>query len=90
VTVTVRYSDGDARAVVDEAELTLRWRMGSGWREASETCVSASPAVRDTEGNVFSVPLCRTGLVALFGPTRQQYLPLVSYGNAEVGMRNAE
>jgi hypothetical protein len=90
VTVTVRYSDADARAMIDEAELALRWRMVSGWREASETCVSASPAARDTEGNMFSVPLCRTGYVALFGPTRQQYLPLVNHGNAEVGMRNAE
>ncbi len=90
VTVTVGYSDADVRAVTDEAELALRWRMGSGWREASETCVSASPAEHDTEGNVFSVPLCRTGHVALFGPTRQQYLPLVNHGNAEVGMRNAE
>ncbi|HEX8681778.1 MAG TPA: carboxypeptidase regulatory-like domain-containing protein [Ardenticatenaceae bacterium] len=83
VTVTVRYSDADVRAVTEEAELALRWRMGSGWREAGETCVSASPMVLDTEGNVFSVPLCRTGHVALFGPTRQQYLPMVGYENAE-------
>jgi unsaturated rhamnogalacturonyl hydrolase len=76
VTVTIRYGDGPPSPISDESRLSLRWWTGDGWQDAAGTCNPASSYTRDLEGNVLSVPICRTGRFSLFGPTNQVFLPL--------------
>jgi LVIVD repeat len=77
ITLTMRYSDADVRAVSDEGKLTLRWWNGGAWVDAVGTCVRASAYHRDTTSNTIGVPICRVGRYALFGPTHQVVLPRV-------------
>ena len=77
VTVTVGYSDADVRVVYDEEGLLLMTRSGGAWVDAAATCDPALPYVRDTAGRVLALPICRTGTLALYGPTHQAMLPLV-------------
>jgi Tol biopolymer transport system component len=77
VTVTVHYSEGDLRVVSDEEGLVLLLRTGSGWQDAADTCDPSSSYGRDLAGRVLALPICRPGVLALFGPTEQSYLPLI-------------
>jgi hypothetical protein len=76
--LTVRYGDADMRTITAEDRLTLLWWSGSDWRDAAQTCVPASSYTRNTAANLLRVPICRPGRYALFGPTNQVSLPLVS------------
>jgi hypothetical protein len=75
VSVTLHYSDEDVRVVTDELELALWWRLDGGWQDATQTCDPATAYDRNAAGNVLSLPVCRVGGFALFGPTREMYLP---------------
>jgi hypothetical protein len=77
VSVALHYSDWDVRVVTDELELELWWRMDGGWQDAAQTCDPATDYDRDAAGNVLGVPICRVGGFALFGPTREVYLPVM-------------
>jgi hypothetical protein len=84
ITVTMAYSDLDVRAAKDESELFLGWWTEEGWVDAFSACAppgsaTLEPYARDLAHNVLGVPLCRLGRFALFGPTVQAYLPLISY-----------
>jgi hypothetical protein len=77
VTITISYSDRDVRLVLDESQLALwRWTDGA-WRDAAQTCDPAPSYTRDEVNNLVSVPVCRTGLFGLFGPTHQIYMPII-------------
>jgi hypothetical protein len=77
VTLTLAYSDLDVHHVAEEAALVLWWWNGSGWQDALTTCFPAGTYGRDLPNNKLSVPICRTGRYALFGPAHQRYLPVL-------------
>jgi len=85
VTVTIHYSEQDLRVVSDEEGLVLLlwtgsgWLLwtGSGWQDAAGSCDPFSSYGRDLAGRVLTLPICRPGALALFGPTEQSYLPLI-------------
>jgi Tol biopolymer transport system component len=77
VTITIGYSQPDVRLVSNEDGLLLYFSTGDGWGEAADTCAPALPYGRDLVGRRLSLPICRTGNLALYGPTHQSYLPLV-------------
>jgi hypothetical protein len=77
VTVTIRYSNSDIRVISDENSLALLWWDGGSWVEAVTTCTPSSVYQRDVLNNTISLPICRTGRYALFGPTHQTFLPRV-------------
>ena len=74
---TIHYTDFDVKNIKDEDKLTLRFWDGSGWVDTSGTCSPPSTPVLDNSANVVTVPICRTGLYALFGPANPYYLPLI-------------
>jgi hypothetical protein len=55
--------------------------VASGWLIAERMGYSArtppSAYQRDVGNPILRVPICRLGLLGLFGPTHQHYLPLV-------------
>ena len=77
VTVTIHYSEVDLRVVSDEEGLVLLMWTGSGWQDAADSCDPFSSYGRDLAGRVLSLPICRPGVLALFGPTEGNYLPLI-------------
>ena len=88
VSVSVRYSPADTRLIVDESALTL-WRWdGQRWRSAAEVCGGDLAYLPQAGAGLFQGAICRAGLWALFGPTRQVYLPLVAR-NAEANRLTA-
>jgi hypothetical protein len=78
VSVTIHYSDDDVRIIRDESALAL-WRWsGQVWIAATQTCLPASTYQREIDQNILSVPICRVGRYALFGPTHSVLLPIIS------------
>jgi arylsulfatase A-like enzyme len=77
VTVTTHYSAQDARLVSDENQLAVLWWLDSRWQDATQACDPPTHYERDIANRVLSVPICRSGDLGLFGPTRNLYLPLV-------------
>ncbi|MEP7188926.1 MAG: hypothetical protein ABI901_07055, partial [Roseiflexaceae bacterium] len=75
LTVTLSYSAGDARLISNPESLALWWWNGSGWQDAAATCGQAASYSRDSTSKTISLAICRTGRFALFGPTKQIYLP---------------
>lgn len=75
VTATITYSPADVRVITDTAALTLAWWDGAAWVDAAITCTAAEVR-RDLAGHTISVPLCKTGRYALFGPAYQVALPV--------------
>ena len=45
------------------------------WQDAAETCSPQAGYTRDLVARTISVAICRTGRLALLGPTQQVYLP---------------
>ncbi len=76
VTITLWYSDADVLAM-DETSLTLDYLSGNVWVDAATTCSPASTYDRHPAENWLAVPICHLSRFALFGPTRQTYLPIV-------------
>jgi parallel beta-helix repeat protein len=76
VTVTLRYSDVDV-LVMDETSLTLYYLSGNAWVDAATTCSPASTYDRHPAENWLSLPICHLSRFALFGSTRQTYLPIM-------------
>jgi hypothetical protein len=77
-TVSIDYLDLDLSGVTDEQLLTLYWWDGSAWVEAATTCSPASTPVIDSAGNRLVMPVCRSGLFILLGPTNTIFLPLIT------------
>ncbi len=77
VTVTILYSAEDERLVYDKEGLLLMRNSSPLWEDAAQSCSPAPPYQRDTAGRVLTLPICRTGTLALFGPTHQTVLPLI-------------
>jgi hypothetical protein len=77
VTVTIYYSEADIQVVSDESQLMLFWWDGAQWSDAVQTCNPSSTYTRDLANNTISLPICRVGRFALFGPTNQVYLPII-------------
>ena len=68
VTVSVHYNDDSLGGAADEAQLTLRWWTGDGWRDAAQTCDPGSTYIRDTEANTFQVAICHLSQFSPFEP----------------------
>ena len=77
-TVSIDYLDLDLGGVTDEQLLTLHWWDGSAWVEAATTCSPASTPIIDSTGNRLVMPVCRSGLFTLLGPTNTIFLPLIT------------
>ena len=77
-TVSIDYLDIDLGRITDEQLLTLHWWDGSAWVEAATTCSPASTPVIDSTGNRLVMPVCRSGLFTLLGPTNTIFLPLIT------------
>ncbi len=78
VTVTIHYSADDLHIIRDEGTLAL-WRWdGQMWSDAAETCEPVSSYQREPDQNLLSLPICRAGYYALFGPTNSVLLPIIS------------
>lgn len=77
ITVTLHYSHDDIGTVSNEAELALWVWTEEGWQDATTTCDSPTPYIRDIINNVLTLNICQTGRFALFGPTHQRYLPFI-------------
>jgi hypothetical protein len=74
---TIRYSAPDVRVISHEDQLRLNLQVGDGWGKRAATCTPSLPYDRDLVGRLSTLPICRTGTLALYGPTHQCYLPLV-------------
>jgi hypothetical protein len=77
ITLTLHYSHDDVEVISNEAELALWVWTEDGWQDATTTCEEPAPYVRDIINNVLTLTICQTGRFALFGPTNQQYFPVV-------------
>jgi len=77
VTVTIGYSVADVRLVADKTKLALMEWTGGEWREVAQICGGEPTQTSESGILTFRVPICETGQFALFGPTRQAYLPLI-------------
>lgn len=77
ITITLRYSHDDVSVISNEAELALWVWTDEGWQDATTTCDSPTPYVRDIINNVLTLTICQTGRFVLFGPTHQRYLPFI-------------
>jgi hypothetical protein len=77
VTATISYTPDDVRLVADESQLQLGWWDGSAWRDAASTCDPPSTADHDLSNRRYALPVCKSGLYALFGPSWGVYLPFV-------------
>ncbi len=82
LTVTVHYSELDVRLITDTGRLDLYWRTGVEWGGAAASCDPPGSPSHNLEQRRFSLPVCRPGALALFGPTRQTFLPLVLRGGS--------
>jgi hypothetical protein len=77
VTITLHYSHDDVGVISNEGELALWVWTEDGWQDATTTCDSPSPYVRDIVNNVLTLTICQTGRFALFGPTNRHYFPFI-------------
>lgn len=77
VTVTIGYSLADVRLVADKSMLALMEWTGSEWREVTQICGGESVHTSENGALTYSAPICETGQFALFGQTRQTFLPLI-------------
>ncbi|MGB0387705.1 MAG: carboxypeptidase regulatory-like domain-containing protein [Ardenticatenaceae bacterium] len=78
-TITLRYSEADVRLIShkNQNQLALWWQQDDTWQDATQSCHTPTAYQRDTSNKQISVPICRIGRLALFGPTHQLYLPLL-------------
>jgi hypothetical protein len=77
VSVTVGYSDADIAVVTNEEELLLWWQIDEDWQDSRQSCEPTSSYKRNTSENTLTIPICHSGRFALFGPTKQLYLPVI-------------
>jgi hypothetical protein len=77
MTLTVHYSQPDIRLVTEEDQLLFHRWDGAGWSDAANTCETTLPYDRDLEDHVLTLSICRTSIIALYGPTHQFHLPLI-------------
>ncbi len=75
--VTLRYAPGATGPLVDKQALLLWYWTGAEWIEAGATCNPALLQEHDQGARRVQAGVCRTGLYALRGPSRQIHLPLV-------------
>jgi hypothetical protein len=79
VTATIWYADHDIGLIEEEEALSLQWWNGNGWQEAAESCDPPSVYGRFIETNQISLPICRAGRFALFGPGYHLNLPIIKW-----------
>jgi hypothetical protein len=77
VAIQIHYSDASLQMVSDESRLTLRGWTGSQWDDVAGKCTPPASYDRNPGENLLTVTICSSGRYALFGPTRQLYLPVV-------------
>ncbi len=77
VTVTLQYSPDHVRLMANIDQLQLWWFGGSAWEDAATTCDPPAAPDHDRLNNTYALPVCKSGLYALLGPTWQAFLPLV-------------
>ncbi|MEM7032264.1 MAG: hypothetical protein AAF629_22125 [Chloroflexota bacterium] len=82
-TLTHHYSDQDVRIIRDLDQLSYQWWDGSVWRTATDTCVPPTDQTLDKPSRILTLPICRSGLFALFGPTNRAYLPLLNHSTIQ-------
>jgi hypothetical protein len=75
ITVTLVYNGSDVWTISDPAALTLKFATPEGWVEALDTCPTPGNYTRKLAENRLSLPICKTGRYALFGPTHRQFIP---------------
>ena len=74
-TVTLTYRNSEIRLVADKAQLRLRRWDGTLWQDAGDGCAINGVAQHNLAAKTLTVPICRTGRYALFGPTTRLFLP---------------
>lgn len=79
ITVTIQYSEEDSKLITDPSLLTLQFWNGSTWSDASLTCTPEYDYSRDIQNRQLSIPICRTGKYALYGPSYSIFLPLITH-----------
>lgn len=78
VKITLTYSDADVHVVSDESGLQLMHWDGVVWETAEATCSDPIGREVSVENKVLEVEICETGLYALYGPSQQNFFPLVA------------
>ena len=79
VTITILYSPQEI-GLADEEHLQLMLFSGEAWMDAAATCDPPTIYHNDLENKTVSLPVCRTGLYGIFGPTRpltRIFLPMI-------------
>jgi hypothetical protein len=79
ITVTIGYSQADVRFVSEKHRLGLWWWNENGWKQSSELCGSAVAPMHDQANKILRAPVCRSGKLALLGPTHRVQLPIVTH-----------
>ena len=81
VSVTVHYSTQDVSVISETQSLDL-WHWVEGrWQPAAHSCLVADGTHHNLDERIISTPICTIGQYALFGPTYQVFIPVVSNGN---------
>ena len=75
--VTVTYRPDMVLSERENALMLLQW-TGTKWEDAAENCGVTAAYARDVDANRLTIPLCRTGRLALALPRYQVYLPLIA------------
>jgi len=78
VTITIHYTDADTQLISDINQLALWKKQGDDWQDAAQTCEPASTYERNIDTQTITVAICQTGRFALFGPTNNLFLPLMT------------
>jgi hypothetical protein len=77
VAVSIQYTDYDIGAVIDEEALAVLWILDNVWQDSTLSCLPPTGYARDPSGNQISVPICRSGVFTLMGPTLPSFLPML-------------
>jgi hypothetical protein len=80
VTVTIQYSQRDMALVSDQTQLELRYHATDSWEPAAQNCNARETPLAsvDQSSGTFSTTLCTAGRFALYGPTHEVFLPIIS------------
>ncbi len=77
VTLTITYADTAVAVITDEADLALQWGEQGLWETTGSSCPAPPPVVDEGNNRVTAV-ICRNNRYALWGPTRQAFLPALA------------
>ena len=77
LTATIQYSPVDVAVISDIDNLALWWWDGAGWVDAATSCQPPGSPQHNLVSGVYQVAICRTGLYALYGPTKMIFIPVI-------------